>query len=127
MIYSQVMTTASPNTGGNAPFTTVAPIAAPGQPASLEDTLAKIGAQMRPEFLRLPKPGTLCPMTGLGRSYMNSLILPTAANGHRPPVASVCLRQRGAKKGVRLVVYDSLISYLRAHLESANDEAEVGK
>lgn len=78
-------------------------------------------ANMRPEFLRLPKPGLLCPMTGLTRSYLNSLILPADANGHRPPVQSVCLRQRGAKKGVRLVAFDSLIGHLRAHLEITNE------
>lgn len=106
------------NTGGDAPLT-IAPAAAPGKTANLTDNLGRIGAQMRPEFLRLPKPGTLCPLTGLGRSYLNSLILPTEANGNRPPVASICLRQRNAKKGVRLVVYDSLVSHLRAHLEGA--------
>lgn len=118
------MTATSRNTGGNAPLT-VAPVAAPGQPASLTDNPGRIGAQLRPEFLRLPKPGTLCPLTGLGRSYLNSLILPTDANGHRPPVASICLRKRGAKKGVRLLVYDSLASYLRAHMEGAGQEEEA--
>ena len=116
MIYSRVMKPISVDTGGNAQFT-VAPIAALGQSANL-----------RPEFLRLPRGGTLCPVTGLSRSYINSLILPTEANGHRPPVASACLRHRGAKRGVRLVVADSLISYLRAHLEGPNaGEAEGGQ
>ena len=120
------MNRTSPNTGGDAPLTT-APIAAPGQTANLTDNLGRIGAQMRPEFLRLPKPGTLCPLTGLGRSYLNSLILPTDANGHRPPVASVCLRQRGAKRGVRLISWDSLSAYLFARLEGANAETESAK
>lgn len=119
------MKLASPDTGGNAPLT-VAPIAALGQTADFAN-LGRIGAQMRPEFLRLPKPGTLCPLTGLGRSYLNSLILPTDANGHRPPVASVCLRQRGAKRGVRLISWDSLSAYLFAHLEGANAETEGAK
>jgi len=111
--------------GGNAQHT-VAPIAAPGQTADFTK-LDRIGAQMRPEFLRLPKPGTLCPLTGLGRSYLNSLILPTEANGHRPPVKSVCLRQRGAKRGVRLISYDSLTAYLLAHLEGTDATTEGGK
>ncbi len=92
--------------------TTVASIAAPGQ-----------SAQLRPEFLRLPKPGTLCPVSGLTRSYLNSLILPTEANGRRPPVKSVCLRQRGAKKGVRLISYEHLMAHLRAHLEPTLEDA----
>ena len=97
-------------TAGDA--TTIAPAAAPGQSAIL-----------RPEFLRLPRGGTLCPVSGLTRSYLNSLILPTDANRHRPPVKSCCLRQRGAKKGVRLISYDSLMEYLRAHLETSESEA----
>ena len=94
------------NTGGNAPVLTVAPVAAPGQSANL-----------RPEWLRLPRPGTLHPVVPLTRSFLNSLILATEANGHRPPVKSICLRQRGAKRGVRLISYDSLMAYLNAHLE----------
>lgn len=78
---------------------------------------------MRPEFLRLPKSGTLCPLTGLGRSFINGLILPTEENGHRPPVKSISLRKRGAQKGVRLVVYDSLMAHLHAHLDGAQADA----
>jgi len=64
------------------------------------------------EFIRLPKTGTLCPFTGLTRSKMNALVLACPANDHKPPVKSVCLRQRGAVKGVRLIVYRSLMDYL---------------
>ena len=85
---------------------TVAPVAAPGQSA------------LQPEFLRLPKPGRLCQLTGLSRSYLNALVLPTESNGHRPPVKSVCLRKKGAKTGVRLICVDSLRAYLTAHIES---------
>jgi hypothetical protein len=68
--------------------------------------------QRDPEFLRLPKTGTLCPFTGLTRSKMNELVLPCPQNNHKPPVRSVCLRQKGAAKGVRLVVFKSLMEYL---------------
>ena len=64
------------------------------------------------EFIRLPKTGTLCPFTGLTRSKMNELVLACPANDHKPPVKSVCLRQKGAVKGVRLIVYRSLMDYL---------------
>ena len=67
-----------------------------------------------PEFIRLPKPGTRCPFTGLSRSGLNNLILPTEVNGHKPPVRSVCLRNRGAMRGTRLIVFDSLIQHLRS-------------
>jgi len=62
---------------------------------------------IKPEFIRLPKNGTRCPHTGLSRSGMSALVL-----GDHAVVTSVVLRQRGASKGVRLVNYDSLITYL---------------
>ena len=44
---------------------------------------------VKPEFIRLPKPGQQCPCTGLTRSYLNYLILPNEDNRHAPPVKSV--------------------------------------
>lgn len=69
-----------------------------------------------PEFIRLPAVGTRCRYTGLSRSGLNNLILPTAANGYKPPVRSVCVRRRGAVRGTRLVVYASLLEYLNSCL-----------
>jgi len=83
-----------------------------------------------PEFIRLPKPGQLCPFTALSRSFLNSLILPCRANQFRPKVKSFCLRQRGAKTGVRLVSYQSLREFILAHVETgvvASAEKEVAK
>ena len=97
---------------------TVAPVAEPGQASANVQTPVNIPI----EFMRLPQPGTRCPLTGLSRSYLNGLILPTEANGHKPPVRSCCLRQRGAKKGVRLISYDSLMAWLRSHLEPIGAE-----
>lgn len=65
-----------------------------------------------PEFVRLPKRG-YCPWSGLTRSALNGLILPSAANGHKPPVHSFALRQRGKSRGCRLIVLASLLEYLR--------------
>lgn len=70
-----------------------------------------------PEFIRLPKPGTLCRWTGLSRSKLNELILPSPLNNHKPPVRSLSLRNRGQIKAVRLIVLDSLLGYLRSLLE----------
>jgi hypothetical protein len=77
----------------------------------------QVVATITPEFLRLPKPGLLCPFTGLTRSAINELILPTQRNKFNPPVRSFCLRQRGAKTGIRLVDYASLRSYILARPE----------
>jgi hypothetical protein len=87
---------------------TTAPIAVPPR---------VVTATIEPEFLRLPKPGTQCPYTGLSRSAINELILPTPRNNFKPPVRSFCLRQRGAKTGIRLTDYSSLRDYIRAHEE----------
>lgn len=67
-------------------------------------------------FIRLPKKG-LCPYTGLSRSKLNQLILPCEQNDWNPPVKSACLRQRGALKGTRLIVLDSLLEYLYSQVE----------
>jgi hypothetical protein len=82
---------------------TVQPIAAAGSAAT---------RKLTPEWLRLPRTGEACPFSGLRRSRLNELILPCPANDYRPPVKSIVLRQRGKVKGIRLVSYDSLMSYL---------------
>lgn len=69
-------------------------------------------ANVRPEWIRLPKSGSLCPWSGLSRSKMNEIILPSRINGHRPPVLSISLRNRNQVKAVRLINFDSLSTYL---------------
>jgi hypothetical protein len=86
---------------------TTQPIAASNAPS----------ASFRPELIRLPKPGTQCPYTGLSRSKMNELILPSPLNDFKPPVKSISLRNRGQVKAVRLVFYESLMAYLRSFLQ----------
>jgi hypothetical protein len=83
---------------------TTAPVVAP----------AHSDGVMRPEFLRLPPPGMRCPMTGMSRSALNELILPSEKNGFKPAVRSFCLRQKGAAKGIRLLDYASLAAHIRA-------------
>lgn len=60
---------------------------------------------IRPEFVRMPKPGSVCPWTGLGRSYLYQL----ATEGK---IRTLSLRKRGAARGVRLIRLDSVIEYL---------------
>lgn len=66
----------------------------------------------KPEWLRLPAPGSRCRFTGLSRSTLNELTIAGPANDGSPPVKSVVLRKRGALRGIRLVSYDSLMGYL---------------
>jgi len=82
------------------------------------------GSCIKPEFIRLPKPGKQCPYTGLTRGFLNNLVLPCAINGHQPPVKSVSLRMKGCKTGVRLIYYDSLMEYLYRRFEEQNKDTE---
>ncbi len=72
----------------------------------------------KPEFIRLPKPGTRCPFSGLSRTSLGELTIPGPANDYKPPVKSHLLKKRGAVRGIRLVDYDSLIAYLNGLPES---------
>jgi hypothetical protein len=70
--------------------------------------------QIRPEFIRLPKPKTRCPYTGMSRSELYALTIPCAANDNRPPVPAKNRRKPGNLRGVWLIPYGALISYLHA-------------
>ena len=59
----------------------------------------------QPEWLRLPKPGTLCIHSGLSRTVLYQLC-------KADKIKSTVLRQRGASRGIRLISYDSLMAYL---------------
>jgi hypothetical protein len=72
----------------------------------------------RPEWCQLPKNGLRCQITGLSRSAINALILPTKANGFRPPVQSRSIKSHKlASRGVRLVNVASLLAYIEAQEE----------
>ena len=74
---------------------TIAPVAAP----------ASAPQPTKPEFIRLPRPGTLCPWTGLSRSKMWEVL-------QTGKVKTVCLRKPGAAKGARLIHLAGLLDYL---------------
>lgn len=73
----------------------------------LRQPLASSNNKQLPEFLRLPRAGSRCPVTGLSRATINALIL-----GDNPSVKSICLRRRGSARGIRLVVTISLLEFL---------------
>jgi len=81
--------------------------------APVEAKTRAINSPVTPEFIRLPQVGTSDPHTGLKRSKMNELVLPSPTNNFKPPVRSICLRNKGQQKGVRLIVFASLMEYLR--------------
>ena len=83
-------------------------------------------ANIRPEFIRLPAPNERCRYTGLSRSTLCELSIPSRKNGFQPPVKSVLIRKRGALRGIRLLAYDSLIGYLKSLERESVDEPELG-
>ena len=78
---------------------------AAGVPANNSD--ANNREASRPEWVRIPKPRTTCPFSGLSRAHMHRLV-------QAGDVESMSLRKRGAKFGIRLVSYDSLMAYIRS-------------
>ena len=65
------------------------------------------GSEPLPIWLRLPKAGARCPITSLTRSALNELIL-----GSNPPVESLVLRKKDARRGIRLIRLSSLLAHL---------------
>src|SRR5438477_5118651 len=76
-------------------------------------SLHEIGA-IRPTFIRLPEPGVRCPYTNLSRTVLENLCQRRKANAYRPKVRSVRLTMPNskAKRGARLIDYESLIAYI---------------
>jgi hypothetical protein len=60
----------------------------------------------KPEFVRFPKNGERDPHTGLTRAFLYE-----AAQDGR--IKTISLKARGAKRGVSLIVFDSLMDYIR--------------
>lgn len=65
-----------------------------------------------PDYIRLPKPGDRCPISGLSRTTLIELSVPSPCNDFRPPVESKHIKRPGAQRGIRLISRTSLLSYL---------------
>ena len=63
-------------------------------------------------WIRLPRPGTRCPVSGLSRSSLAELVRPCPRNDYRPPVEARVLKRRGAMRGVLLVSRAALLAYI---------------
>jgi hypothetical protein len=77
-----------------------------------------VSVKTEAEFMRLPPSGETDPIFGLKRSFLNSLILPCADNNWRPPVKSIVLRRKRARKGVRLIEIASLRAYIQSQVQA---------
>lgn len=98
------MTTEHKKQIGNAAKLTSSPVQIPTQTPI---------AAARSEWIRLPKPSTLCPWCGLSRSKLWEVL-------QTGKVRNVCLRKEGALRGARLIHLASLLAYL----DSLTNEAD---
>ena len=69
-------------------------------------------ATIQYRWIRLPAPGKQCPWSGLSRTKINDLILPSKNNNFQPVVKSASLRQPGQHKAARVIHLASLLSHL---------------
>jgi hypothetical protein len=76
-----------------------------------------VSVKTEAEFMRLPPAGEHDPIFALKRSFLNSLILPGPENNWRPPVKSIVLRRKRARKGVRLIEIVSLRAYIQEQVQ----------
>ncbi|MFZ3375155.1 MAG: hypothetical protein WA183_06345 [Chthoniobacterales bacterium] len=86
-----------------------------------------------PPFLRLPKPKERCPYTGLSRTTLAEICVPTEANNFNPPVRAKCLKSiatkkgakpaRGKKRGIYLIPSAALFEYLSPNESSSSQQA----
>jgi len=78
-------------------------------------------------WLRLPRPGERCPMSGLSRSTLVELVRPCDRNGFAPPVEAKHLRRKGTQRGVVLINRASLQEYLSGLPSLAESLGEHGR
>lgn len=76
-----------------------------------------VAVKTEAEFMRLPPSGEHDPIFALKRSFLSSLVLPSAENNWRPPVRSIILRRKKGRKGVRLIEIASLRAFIHQQLE----------
>jgi hypothetical protein len=86
-----------------------------------------------PPFLRLPKPKERCQYTGLSRTTLAEICVPTAANNFNPPVRAKCIKSiatkkgakpaRGKKRGIYLIPTAALFAYLLPNESSSSQKA----
>jgi hypothetical protein len=72
-------------------------------------------ARLQPRFVRLPKPGTLCPFTGLSRTQIYLLCKSGKIKSHS-------LKRPGTCRGVRLIDYQSLVAAIEEFASAEEQE-----
>lgn len=90
--------------------------------ATMQTSIFHLAQGDSERFIRLPPTKGRCQWSGLPRSTMNALILPTKGNNYRPPVASYVVKtSKNAKRGTRIISLSSLMAHIRAESNSVSD------
>ena len=59
------------------------------------------------------EPSPRCAYCGLTRAMLYQIAVPCRANNWKPPVISKRLKQKGSKRGVRVINFESLMAHIR--------------
>jgi hypothetical protein len=94
-------------------FSSVMPASAGGRDTGTAVSLS----QLQPRFVRLPKPGTLCPFTGLSRTQIYLLCKSGKVKSHS-------LKRRGTCRGVRLIDFQSLVAAIEEFASAEEQESQ---
>ena len=79
---------------------------------------------LQPAVVRLPRSGETEPWSGLKRTQLDMVTRPQEGNGFNPPVKSHIFAGKGAKRGVRLINLESLLSYLSGNAKVHAEETD---
>ena len=74
-------------------------------------------------WLRLPRPGSRCLVSGLSRSTLAELVRPCERNDYTPPVESRLLKRKGASRGVLLINRASLLAFIEGQPSPTRTDA----
>ena len=97
-------------------FLSISPPASVGvRDSGTPSDMAASVSQLQPRFVRLPKPGTLCPFTGLSRTQIYLLCKSGKVKSHS-------LKRRGTCRGVRLIDFQSLVSAIEEFASAEGQE-----
>ena len=63
-------------------------------------------------WLRLPRAGSRCTVSGLSRSTLAELVRPCARNDYQPQVDARILKRKGTQRGVLLINRAALLAFI---------------
>ena len=95
--------------------------------AKIQKMMDEIPRIDRPEektWMRLPRAGTRCPVSGLSRTGLIELCRPHPKNDNNPPVEAKILRRKGTQRGVLLINRNSLLRHIDSQPNAGMENTE---